>query len=168
VALTLIDFSSHNLSGWASIAQIVVTVVAVLALIGATVQTLLTRSANRHTLTDNYTARWSDPTRNHLMVKTIETLTVKKGETPDQRWDQFHASSLQDQFDAMVIPNLVEEIAGMYNRGLLDKTAAKEYFGYPAHALWKRAEWFVYRARKDDSDYFIQWEAMLRKMKLLS
>jgi len=166
MVLAFIDFGSHDLDGWASISQLVVTGVAVFALIGAIVQTIITRSAHRQALTYNYTARFSDPERIKHYAKTSELFDLD-GTDADTRWAEYESWSIEEQLDALVFPNLFEELAGMYNRGLIDKKIAKEFFGTPASAVWENAAWFVGRIRKSDASYYTQWETMLRKMDLL-
>jgi hypothetical protein len=152
-----------SLEDLVAISQIVLALIAALALIGAVAQALLTRSDTRQTLTYNYTHRFSDPALIPYRQKTADLLAVKEGEE-DARWDVFRRMSLADQLAVLVLPNLVEELAGMYNNNLLNKKIAKDFFGFTAYRLWEEGWWFTQRARRTYADYYAQWEKMLRDM----
>jgi hypothetical protein len=152
-----------HLDDLAAISQIVLALIAALALIGAAAQALVTRSATRQTLTYNYTHRFADPTLIPFRQKTTDLFSVK-GTTEDERWQAFRESSLTEQVEALVLPNLVEELAGMYNHKLLNRKIAKDFFGFTAHQLWSEGWWFTQRSREYYAEYYTQWEKMLVDM----
>lgn len=157
------SFAFLHLDDLASIAQIVLAGVALLALGGATAQVLTTRSATRQTLTYNYTDRFSDPALIPFRVKTIDLFALD-GHSEDERWRIVSRWPLEERIAALVLPNLVEELAGMYNQGLLNKEIAKDYFGFTASDLWNSGWWYISRSRETYTEYYVQWELMLEDM----
>jgi hypothetical protein len=155
-----------KLADWASIAEMALAVIALLALVVAVVQILTARSAARQALTYNYTNRFSSPELLRYHQKTGE-LFAPSDDDADERYRQFLELSRADQLAALVIPNLLEELAGMYNHGLLDKKIAKDFFGEIARDLWEHGFWLIERWRQTDPSYYEQWGLMLAKMKLL-
>lgn len=61
------------------------------------------------------------------------------------------------------MPNLIEEIAGMYNHKLLHKKIAEDFFGVLAADMWALGWWFIdsYRTKTNDLNFYRQWECML-------
>lgn len=147
----------------ASIAQIVLAGIAALALIGAFAQVLLTRSDTRQTLTYNYTDRFADPALIPFRQKTSD-LFVLDETSEDEKWEIYRQWSVEDKVEALVLPNLVEELAGMYNNGLLNKKIVEDFFGFTANELWNDGWWFIRRSRETYAAYYSQWEKMLRDM----
>lgn len=154
-----------KLADWASIAEVSLAVIALLALIVAVAQILTARSAARQALTYNYTHRFSSPELLQYHQKTGE-LFAPSEDGADARYQQFLELGRAEQLAALVIPNLLEELGGMYNQGLLDKRIAKDYFGEIARDLWEHGFWLIERWRRTDPSYYEQWGLMLEKMKL--
>jgi hypothetical protein len=150
-----------NLVAWAAIAQIVLALSALGALIGAIVQIHAAKTASRVAITYNYTERFSETTRTHLTA--AYDLFVLGGETAEERFTDFLEWDPPQQLDALVVSNLIEEIAGMYNNNLLHKPIAGDFFGVLAAEMWQLGSWFIglYRSRADDTNFYRQWELML-------
>jgi hypothetical protein len=55
---------------------------------------------------------------------------------------------------------LIEEIAALYNRGLLDKAFTKGYFGDLAKERWDQGAWYF----ESDPAYYGEWRRMLEDM----
>ncbi len=147
----------------ASIAQIALACIAALALIGAVAQALVTRSATRQTLTYNYTDRFADPALIPFRQKTSDLFALSKA-TEDEKWEIYRRWSVEDKVEALLLPNLIEELAGMYNNGLLNKKIVEDFFGFTANELWNDGWWFIRRSRDTYAAYYSQWETMLRDM----
>ncbi len=155
-----------HLTDWAAIAQIVLAVTALLALVGAAIQIKVARSASREALTYNYTQRFATPELLPFHERTdklfrLDGVSAKKSYKRFQRWDY------EDKLAALLVPNLFEELAGMYNQGLLHKGITKDFFGATALDVWKRGYWFIDLSRKSNPKYYEQWQLMLEAMNLL-
>lgn len=155
-----------QLADWAAIAQIVLGVTALAALVVAIVQIAQARSNSRQILTYNYTQRFSSPELLPFHQITGELL-AKTEASEEERYREFTARSREDQLAALLIPNLIEELAGMYNHGLVDKKIAKEFFGEIAREVWINGAWLIERWRATDPAYYKQWQEMLEAMGLL-
>jgi hypothetical protein len=155
-----------KLDDWASIAQVALALAALFALIVAVAQILTARSATRQTLTYNYTQRFSSPELLRYHEKTAE-LFAPSNDGADERYNRFLGLGRADQLAALVVPNLLEELAGMYNHKLLDKKIAKDFFGDTAKDIWVGGSWLIDRWRQTDPKYFEQWELMLEDMGML-
>lgn len=150
-----------SLANWADIAQIVLALAALGALIGAIVQIHAAKTASRVAITYNCTERFSETTRKHLT--DAYDLFVLGGETAEDRFKDFLEWEPPRQLDALLVPNLIEEIAGMYNHDLLHKLIAKDFFGVLASDMWQLGSWFInlYRDHTEDVNFYRQWELML-------
>lgn len=158
-----------KLEDWADISQIVVAVIAALALLGAVVQIMQARSAARETLTYNFTHRFSHPEFLPYHQKTNDLFDFEEGEgTANQQWDLYESWSVEEKVAALLVPNLIEEMAGMYNKDLLQKQIARDFFGYSALTFWRAGWWFIKRSRESNPEYYRQWQTMLEDMNLLS
>jgi hypothetical protein len=158
-----------KLADWAAISQLALVGIAALALIGAAVQISKARSAGRETLTYNFTQRFSHPEFLPYHQKTSDLFDLEgQGKTADEQWAAFHSWRVEDRIAALLLPNLIEELAGMYNEGLLHKQITKDFFGYTALDFWRLGWWFTSRSRSSHRNYYIQWQMMLEAMELLS
>jgi len=155
-----------RLADWGEIAQIALAITAVLAFVGAIVQIRLARSASRQVLTYNYTDRFANPELLPYHQKTIDLFNLG-GADADQRYEAFLGWRNEDQLAALLVPNLFEELAGMYNQGLLHKGITKDFFGQTAVDLWNIASWFIERSQQSNERYYVQWQRMLEDMDLL-
>jgi len=155
-----------SLSGWSAISTFVLAITTALALVGVAVQIRLARATTKQTLTYNYTERFAKPELLPFHQKTRSLFNLG-GATADERFETFANWSTEDQLGALLVPNLFEELAGMYNQGLLHRRITKEYFGRTAHAFWDEGEWFILALRASYPRYYEQWERMLRDMGFL-
>jgi hypothetical protein len=62
----------------------------------------------------------------------------------------------------MHLPNIIEEIAYLYNHGALDRNVAAELLGVYVERLWKTSESLVkeIRVAEQRPRVFIEWEQM--------
>jgi hypothetical protein len=150
-----------NLASWADIAQILLAITALGALFGAIAQIHAAKTASRVAITYNYTERFSETTRQHLTE--AYDLFVLGGETAEDRFKDFLSWDPPRQLDALLVPNLIEEIAGVYNHNLLHKPIAKDFFGMLSSDMWQLGFWFIdlYRRHTEDANFYRQWELML-------
>jgi hypothetical protein len=155
-----------KLSGWASIAEVLLSATAFLALVGAIFQILSERWTARAELTYNYTERFANSTLLPYHQKTANLFRLDDG-SGDERYADFQNWKYEDQLAALLVPNLFEELAGMYGYGLVDKKITKEFFGDTALGIWQSGYWFVERSRRTNPRYYEQWELMLEDMGLL-
>lgn len=157
-----------RLSDWADISQLALVLIAALALIGAVVQIREARAVGRETLTYNFTHRFSHPEFLPYHQKTSDLFDHEgQNKTADEQWESFHAWRVEDRIAALLLPNLIEELAGMYNEGLVHKRIAKDFFGYTALDFWNLGWWFIERSRMSHRNYYSQWQTMLEDMGLL-
>jgi len=154
-----------TLADWSAIAQIVLAATALSALVVGVAQIVVTRSSSRQELTYNYTHRFSSPELLPYHEKTGE-LFKPAHIGADERYQDFLSMGRADQLAALVVPNLFEEMGGMYNQGLLDKRITKEFFGDAAKEVWNSGSWLIERWRATDPTYFEQWQLMLEDMGL--
>jgi hypothetical protein len=153
-----------KLADWAAISEIALAVFAFAALVGAVIQIRTARTSSRVEITYNYTERFSNLARDHLA--SFYELAHLPGASSGERLGAFLDWESKAQYDALTVPNLIEEIAGMYNRGLLHNKIIEDFFGVLACDLWKSSAWFIaeYRDHTSDRDFYRQWEKMLKRI----
>ncbi len=162
---SLPDLAALHLDQWAAIAQLVLACTAVAALLGAFLQLRDSRSTTRQTLTYNFTARFSSPELLPYNQMTRDLFELGDS-SEDEGYERYLKRSFEDQLAVLIVPNLIEELAGMYNQGLLHKGIAKDYFGFTARELWNEGWWFIKRFRESDENFYAQWLLMLEDMEL--
>ncbi len=153
-----------RLDGAAQVAQIVLAASALVAVMVATAQVLSARSATKQTLTYNYMERFNSPELLPFHQKTADLFRSRTPADEGERYADFLKWDQKDKLAVLVVPNFFEEVAGMYNHGLLDRNVAKVYFGELGQDLWASGSWLIERWRKTDAGYFEEWEKMLRDM----
>ena len=68
----------------------------------------------------------------------------------------------EQKLDTVQGLNFWEELAGMYNRGLVDDEIVVDYFGAAALDVWSRSRWFVCHLRHDSPNSMAQFEQMCK------
>jgi hypothetical protein len=159
------DLAALSLDQWAAIAQLVLAAIALAALVGAFIQLRDSRSTTRQTLTYNFTARFSSPELLQYNQMTRDLFQLGNC-TEDEGYERYLNRSFEDQLAVLIVPNLIEELAGMYNQGLLHRGIAKDYFGFTAQELWNEGWWFIKRFREADENFYAQWLLMLEDMEM--
>jgi hypothetical protein len=158
-----------NLAGWADVAHIVIAVVALPALIATYLQVRSSREASKGdrektqvSLTYQYSERLPALIIDHMR----DTKKLDRIDNPDKKYAVFSRWPSDKYLRALAVPNLIEEIAGMFNLGLLHKPLATDFFGGAARDLWDEWLWFIERLRasEKDADYYVQWELMLQQL----
>lgn len=83
-------------------------------------------------------------------------------------WEHLYGSSgLDDRrtvVQIMAFPNMLEEVAGMYNDGLLDPKIVKTAVEAEANNFWDRASWWLPIIRSPESNVFDDLKLMIEKL----
>jgi hypothetical protein len=141
-----------------AIAEGATAAIALLALLG-TVRQL------RQTRAHQYLQRYDEPQLLPYIDKAHEVLT--RGDADKStRIDRWEDMSFRDQLDVLLFMNFWEEMAGMYNRKLVDRKIIDEYFGDPAIYYWKTSKWLalLMREQMPDAKIYNEWERMCSEM----
>ena len=141
--------------------------IAFVALGGALLQLLFTRRTTRETRAHEYLQRYDDP-KLHPYIEKAHKFIGPREVSDDILVAEWDAMSFKDRLDAAVFPNFWEEMAGMYNRKLVDRDIIDAYFGDAAIAYWGRAKWLAEHMRAtddshvnpDDPGVYQEWETM--------
>lgn len=144
-----------SLAGWADIAQYVIAISAVVALAGAAAQLRISHHQARRERVFAYAD----------LLNTLDNLRATAEH--QERWSQWTATELNaltegEQAEQMRLPNMVEEIACLYNRRVLDRDLAAELLGIYVEKLWKASERLIRELRDAEQRprIFVEWEAM--------
>jgi hypothetical protein len=148
-----------TLHAWSDVAQLVIAGAAILALVGATVQILLTRSLARRSLSYSYADRFNEPS---MAIRIAKYQRYWDTHT----YDQWYASAAVHDVTAqaiLIVPNLIEEVATAYNRKLLDRNVAAMYLGSGIAVLWHSSAPLVTEARAATGDEWLyyEWQTMM-------
>jgi hypothetical protein len=144
-----------SLQGLGSIAEVALAGIAVLALGGAAVQIHVTRSIARRSLAYAYADRFNDPS----MIDRIIDFQEYWDQHDYAAWDKEARGTKQR---LVIVPNLIEEFAAAYNRGLLDRKIAAMYLGSTVDILWESGMALVRGSQESVNPYaFVEWEEML-------
>jgi hypothetical protein len=144
-----------SLDGWGDIAQFVIAIAALLALLGAVAQVKAVRSTARRARAYEYSDRFNRP----------ETILMSARYTDyweHNTYEDFAALTRENRSKWLVLPNLIEEVAAMYNRNLVDRDITAEVLGPLAEAMWRRSIPLVVGSRKSRKDRWVyaEWEQM--------
>lgn len=147
--------SALSLNGWGDIAQFVIAIGGVLALIGAFAQLRLSRANARRGRVYEYADRFNDPS---LLRASADYRKYWK----DHTYADFDSLDLADQLPSLMLPNLIEEVAVLYNRNLLDRNLAAQLLGIYVEVLWQASVPLVgeVRQKEDRSTIYSEWEEM--------
>jgi hypothetical protein len=143
------------LDQWSDVAQCVIAVAAVLALIGAVVQI---RSANRNARrvrAYEYADRFNRPEMRRSAGEWREYLEA-------HTYDDFKNLRWVERNERLLLANVIEEVAAMYHRRVVDRDVAAEAVGVYVEGLWEVSKTFIAEARSDKGpNIFCDWEAMV-------
>jgi hypothetical protein len=148
-----------------AIAEAATALIALFAFAGAIYQLRRTHKTTLETRAHQYLQRYDEP---HLLPYIVKTHAVIGGEAQHAdriaTWDEM---SFAEQLDALLFLNFWEELAGMYNRKLVDREIVAEWFGDAAIAYWQMAEWLVLHQRDElpEDGIYIEWEKMCADIK---
>lgn len=143
------------MAGWADIAQYVFAITGVLAVGFAYVQIRSARAAARRARVYDYADAFN----------RMELLRASARH--NERWPRWTVVSLTaltevEQAEWMRLPNLIEEVAYLYNRKALDRDVAAELLGVYVEKLWKSSERLIHELRLtyERPRLFVDWERM--------
>jgi hypothetical protein len=144
-----------SLAGLGDIAQAVLAGIAFAALVGAIAQLRVSHNAARRTRVYDYADMLGRPEWEAETVRCQEEL-------PKFTAGTFEALPLADQYAWLRLPNLIEEIAYLYNCGVLDRDVAAELVGVYVERLWAACSTLLRELRVVEGRprVFIEWERM--------
>lgn len=149
------DCVALALGEWGDVAQCVLAVTGIVALAFAYLEIRSSRAAARRQKVFDYADAFNQPEMLRASAKLSENWSKWTLET-------FNGLSSENQIQEMRVPNLIEDVAFLYNCDELDKTLAAEMLGVYAEKAWKASERFVKELRTDlrNPRLFVQWEQM--------
>jgi len=143
------------MDGWADVAQYTLALTGLVALIFAYVEVREGRNAARRARVYEYADAFN----------TIDLLLA--GERHREQWPNWTLADLNDlpreeRAQAQRLPNIVEEVAYLYNHDALDQDVAAELLGIYVEALWQASEHLVREIRQIERRprVYIEWERM--------
>ena len=143
-----------SLQGWADIAQLVLAGAAVLALVGAYVQIRVMRGVHKRQLSYEYVR----------MVRSNDVLKLTKNYRTfwkTKKWADYSALTGPEQADLLVFPNLIEELAGQYNRKRIDREVIALSIGPLIEEGWAGTQEFIKGAQVTRSRWaYCEWQEM--------
>lgn len=142
---------------WADIAQFVIALAAALALLVAAVELSRSRANSRRVRAYQYSDRF-----NQLDMRRMAAEYRKYFEDEKHTYDDFMALDRVRRNELLMLPNLIEEVAALYHRKLIDRDVSAEVLGVYVEELWTGSREFVMAARiKRRRDVFEEWERMV-------
>lgn len=144
-----------SLDGWGDIAQFVIAIGGVGALIGVYLQLRLGHATSRRARVYEYADRFTKP---EMLRASAEYVEYWESHT----FADFDAMSLADQLEHLMMPNLIEEVAFLYNRNLLDRDVAADLLGFYVERLWNASIPLVseVRSKENRATFYSEWEEM--------
>lgn len=145
------------LYAWADVAQFVIAIAGGLALLGAAAQVRLSRANARRARVYEYADRFNE--REMLRLSALYIDAWK-----NSSYEEFKALDRADRSESLMLPNLIEEVAFLYNRKLLDRDVAAEILGIYVERLWSVSIPLVteLRREKNNPSVYAEWEEMQR------
>jgi hypothetical protein len=146
-----------SLDGWGDIAQFVIAGSGFVALIGAGAQLSLSRANARRSRVYEYADRFNTP---EMLRRTADYREY----WDTHNFEHFMSLDLAEQLERLLLPNLVEEVALLYNRKLLDREVASELLGVYVERLWEVSRPLVDSVRLAEKrpTIYSEWEQMQR------
>jgi hypothetical protein len=140
------------------IAESATALLALLALLG-TVRQL------RQTRAHEYLRRFDEPGLLPYIEKTHAVIHMS-GIPVATRIDRWEQMPFRERLDALLYLNFWEEMAGMYNRRLLNRRIISDYFGDAALDYWALSEWLALHMRNTDNGHvYRELEKMCRHIR---
>jgi hypothetical protein len=147
-----------SLHGAADIAQIVIASAAVGAFAFAAWEVRISRTNARRSRVYDYSDRFNQ--LEILRACADFTEFWKK----DGAWSEYQRLETIQKQERRMLPNLIEEVAFIYNRRLLDRDVAAELLGIYVERLWAVAQPLALGLRQERNrpDVYSEWEEMQR------
>jgi hypothetical protein len=149
------DSASLSLAGWGDIAQTVIAVSGVLALIGAAWQVSISRANAKRARVYEYADRFNEPEIIRASAHFTEYWR-------SHSYEEYKELELAQQMEWRMLPNIIEEVAFLYNRRLLDRGVAAEILGLYIEHLWVVCQPLKEGLRRDRNrpSVYCEWEEM--------
>ncbi len=146
-----------SLTGWADIAQLVIAIAGGLALGFAAVQVGISRTHARRARVYDYADRFNQP-------EILKAGAVYRDYWESHSHKDFKALDRAARLELLMLPNLIEEVAFLYNRKLLDRNVAAELLGVYVERLWVVSHPLVFDERRERNHpgLYSEWEEMQR------
>jgi hypothetical protein len=115
----------------------------------------------RQTRAIHYLERYNE--RAHVDARNrLHKFFLARPATDKQQLEAWTGMSYEERVRTVEGLNFWEELAGMYNRNLVEREIIDDYFGPEAEFIWNRIFWFVeYQRTAQDSDAMRELELML-------
>jgi len=159
--------SALSLDGWGNIAQFVIAIAAAMALGFAAVEVRISRANTRRARVYDYADRFNQP-------EILRAGAHYRDYWESHSYADFDALGHAERLELLMLPNLIEEVAFLYNRRLLDRNVAAELLGIYVERLWRASIPLVSDLRREEGrqTIFSEWEEMQhdtpgRKMKAI-
>ncbi len=150
-----------------SIAAAVTALIAGVAAAGAFLGLRQNRARDRETRAHRYLERYNSPPEisSRTRVHDFFMSGPRTGRLGRRRWErarigEWEGMTHAEKLDTVQGLNFWEELAGMYNLGLVDDEIVSEYFGTAALSIWAGTRWFVEYLRRDQPATMEQFEKM--------
>jgi hypothetical protein len=140
-----------NLHGVGDIAQIVLAAAGVAALIGAYVQIRVSRRSRVYEYADSLNS-----------LEIIHATAEHKAKWPTWTTADIAHLSEREQLECMRLPNFIEQIGHVYNRGVLDRGLAAELLGPYVERMWSVSWRLIGELRVSEKRprIFTDWQRM--------
>jgi hypothetical protein len=157
LSVMAVPISTLSLDAWGDIAQFVIAIAGVLALLGAAAQVRLSRVNARRARVYEYADRFNQR-------QMLRSSAAYMDAWENDFYESFKALDRADRLEWMMLPNLIEEVAFLYNRKLLDRNVAAEILGIYVERLWTVSIPLVSELRREKNrpSLFSEWEEMQR------
>jgi hypothetical protein len=144
-----------SMAQWADIAQYALAGAALIAICVAYFEIRVSRAAASRQRVYDYADTFNQLEFLRAAVELKETWSTWK-------LDVLLALPPVQQSEGMRLPNLIEEVAHLYNTEALDRDVAAELLGVYVEKLWQACEGIIreYRVHEDNSRLFVDWEKM--------
>lgn len=145
-----------------NIAQGIAALAAVVGLFFAGYQIRQGRQLERERLVGSYLERLNSGELFDSMAESRELLNIQDADQRKDRWNNFLTLGLRDQQRYFRVMNLFEELATLFNDGLVSERSVRRLIGRASVAYWNEVRWFVDRYRQEvgDADAFSEWQTM--------
>jgi hypothetical protein len=144
-----------SLSGIGDIAQVAIAAAAVFGLGGVVIQVWIGRRHLHQERVFEYSRRFNEPSFIKLTARHTDFWQA-------HTYAQWKTLDREDRAEWLIVANFIEEIATLYNRGLVNRSVAAQVFGSYVENLWNHSLPLIQGARSDRSDdwIFAEWEEM--------
>jgi hypothetical protein len=174
--IVLRQSSGSNIAGIVTAAAAAATaIIAGMAAVGAFKGITQNRVQDRQTRAHRYLERFNSPSELVSRTRLHDFYMSGPPDTPGtqgarRRWERrriaaWERMSHADKLSTVHGLNFWEELAGMYNRGLVDRPIVADYFGTAALSVWEGTQWFISYMRKGQPSAWEQLEEMCRSIR---